>query len=195
MQTQHTTPTTDRNPIYADAYIRTFPDGENYAITYRRDAGEITSACGPLDGREVTRANLVSGFENDPDLVDWLMSEAFGGAGSTLSYSLLSDEQVRAMEEQYTPTPITGTLAHVLETETAATLETHGYVVNVCEIDYTDEDDLDIDARYELNVCVGGMPPHSSHSFSTLDAVQAYIASGEVLDVIADDTRWQSVTE
>ncbi|HUY79752.1 MAG TPA: hypothetical protein VMV29_23470 [Ktedonobacterales bacterium] len=192
MQTQNSTPNaTDRNPIYADAYIRTFPDGEDYAITYRRDDGEITSACGPLDGREVTRANLVIGFHNDPELVDWLMSDAFGGNDQpTMSYSLLSDEQVRAMEEQYNPTPITGTLAHVLETEDAAMLETHGYVVNVCD-DRGHEDD----PRFELNVCVGGMPPHARHYFGYLSEVEAYIAAGEVLDVTADDTRWQSVTE
>ena len=88
---------------------------------------------------------------------------------------------------------VTGTLAHVLETEDAATLETHGYVVNVCEGSFYEGPDCI--GEYELNVCQGGMPPHASHMFPTLDAVQSYLATGEVLDVTADDTRWQSVTE
>lgn len=81
-------------------FIRTQPDGEVYAVEYENGSGEITGACGPLYFTDVRAAELPNyHYHDNPELVDWLMSETFAGIQATASYTLLSAEDVERIEQ------------------------------------------------------------------------------------------------
>lgn len=95
-------------------------------------------------------------------------------------------DATQGTEWDITP-PAYETLAEAFQRETGVTAEVGSYRVNVSE---SSDDETD---GYLLTICAGAMPPHASHSFATLAEVDAYLASGAVLNTTK--FRWLAFEE